>query len=312
MKDFRFDIIIPNHERPSALKTTLDRLLATEAATVIDRIWVIENGRPSGAESVCEKYSGQLPITYLYSAEPGLAEARNVGIRHSSADLLLFIDDDVRPFKGALSAYAEAFSRYGRRAFFGGPVEPEYVGKPPKEWLIDSLPYSAKGFSLGPCERKINGKPTFLGGNFAVPRSAFEEFGLFEGPSATGRLGGGLGEETRLQERLLAQSFDGIYLPAARVAHEVPTNNCDKAFVRRRRWRHGFGEGQMAAQNWQGLRKLLSNLFWLLYSAVYALAEALIATPKLLNEEENFRHQIKLAYSIGKIAGYLSGSIRKP
>ena len=57
----------------------------------------------------------------------GASEARNIGLRESDADWLLFLDDDVECQPELLNSYAEAISLYGDR--YNGFVGNTLLGK---------------------------------------------------------------------------------------------------------------------------------------------------------------------------------------
>ncbi|MEZ5588769.1 MAG: glycosyltransferase, partial [Sedimenticolaceae bacterium] len=219
-----FDIVVPTYGRSESLSRTLSALSEQSIPAGLQYVHVVENGPKFGAEQVCDSLSDKLPVRYHYIDEPGVNGARNLGARTSRADFVLFFDDDVKPVPGALACYAEAFSRLGQHRFFGGPLVPDYE-EPPADWLVEFLPNSARGFSLGEQEVVIDG-PVFIGSNFAVPRATFDELGYFDGPCPTGATGGGLGDETRLLQRLLDGGYAGVYLPQAGVLHWVPKNRC--------------------------------------------------------------------------------------
>ena len=243
-----------------------------------------------------------LPIQYHYEEPAGSSGARNVGIRASSSQYIIFVHDDVRSIRRAIHAYQEAFVKSAGRSFFGGPVFPDY-DKPPPEWLIKFLPDSARGFSLGDETRTIDPPPYFLGGNFAVPRSAFDEVGLFEGPCTIGVGGGGLGEDTRLQKRLRVAGYSAVYVALAGALHYVPKLRCDEAFVRQRRWRTGYGEGELTAAE-TGHRRIVfgapASLWRAAVRACWYYAQ--ILGPGA-SKEERFRRLLAIYYGFGRIQG---------
>jgi GT2 family glycosyltransferase len=304
MKDTSFDIIVPTYGRPWLLRRTLERFATDDLPSELNRIWIIENGPRAGAEAVCNSLARSLPLGYLYSSRAGLAQARNFGIEASAARFLLFLDDDVNPLPGALRAYVEAFARHGDRAFFGGPLVPDYVDGPPADWLLELLPGSAKGFTLGEEERTLDGDRYFLGGNLALPRGAFEEVGVFEGPSAMGSTGGGGGEEMRLQSRLRARGYRGVYVPGAGVQHYVPAKRCDAAFVRHRYWRYGYTLGQTAAASADGKLPIGGAPLGYWVSLVIALGRLALAISPRAVKRNKFRDLLRVNQRLGKIRGY--------
>ena len=163
------------HHHPDLLRRTLDSIACVEHPGGLERIYVIENGPRAGADTVCKDYLGRLPLVYIYEETPGLSNARNVGATHATSPILLFIDDDIRMLRDTLSSYDDAFQRHGPTCFFGGPLTPDYETQP-EPFLVEFLPCSAKGPSLG--EKEIDvGQPLFLGGNIAEYRLRFGKTG---------------------------------------------------------------------------------------------------------------------------------------
>lgn len=308
-----FDIVVPTYGRSESLSRTLLALSEQSIPAGLQYVHVVENGQKFGAEQVCDSFSDKLPVRYHYIDEPGVNGARNLGARTSRADFVLFFDDDVRPLPGALQSYAEAFSRLGQRCFFGGPLVPDYE-EPPADWLVEFLPNSARGFSLGEQEVVIDG-PVFIGSNFAVPRGAFAEIGYFDGPCPTGTADGGLGDETRLIARLIAGGFTGVYLPGACVMHWVPGERCDERFVKHRAWRSGYGEGQMSAaaasKNHGRFPLVLGLPRWVWRQTGVSLVGLVRAAWPRFRKPQIFDAYLRLYFRVGFIRGFRSASQSK-
>lgn len=299
-----FDIIIPTYRRPDLLKRTLGTISEAALPPSLRKIIVVENGGRSGAQSICDAFAPKLPITYLYAPEPSLSKARNIGAAHSSSDILLFIDDDIRVLPDTLVAYHTAFQKHGAGSFFGGPLTPDYEHKP-EPFLVEFLPWSAKGHSLGDEEKQVS-EALFLGGNMAVPRRILLDYGGFDPVGATGSDGGGVGEETRLQVALIKSGVPGIYVPGALVGHYVPSNRCSKDFVKRRDWRTGYGEGQLAAKSAEQSTDTMCFRVPCWKWKLLAIALTQLAVSYIANKPkgERFKRVLKIHFLLGNIAGY--------
>jgi hypothetical protein len=295
-------IVIPTFQRPDLLHRILSSIEHAERPACLSEIVVVENGGHAGADDVCRDFSSRLPITYIYEAAPGLSNARNIGAKHCSGDILLFFDDDIRVCPETLTAYASAFERHGKSAFYGGPLTPDYETQP-KEWLTEFLPPSARGFSLG-TEEKIIPEPCLLGGNFAVPREPFEYLEGFDLVSATGSEGGGTGEEKRLQARLIEKGLSGMFVPGAQVGHFVPTDRCNPRFIRHRRWRRGYGFGQLYAIEGGPHKTFLRLPRWWWTHSLGHLSRYTVSTLRLRPRAERFHHLILTLEALGWAKGY--------
>lgn len=296
-----FDIIIPTYGRPELLRRTLESIARARPAPGLAHIYVIENGPKAGADEVCDVMRTRLPIVYVHETVAGLSNARNVGAELAGSDILLFIDDDIRMLEETLTAYNEAFERHGATCFFGGPLVPDYEVAP-EPFLIPFLPWSAKGHSLGDEEIKVS-KPAFLGGNIAIPKEILFTLGPFDTICATGEKGGGVGEETRLQLRMLEHSISGIYVPGALVGHYVPENRCDRSFLRTRSWRTGYGEGQLAAREHAGAKHCFGVPCW----AIRQLAHKGLALVKAYFSATTPSDRFARGLAVRRAAGYING-----
>lgn len=297
-----FDLVIPTYGRSGALERTFNAYSELKLPGALKAIHVVENGEACGAESVCARFMAQMPIRYHYLPQAGLSGARNLGIDRSESEYLIFFDDDIRPLPEALQSYARAFQDHEDVSFFGGPVLPDYEVAPP-HWLLEFLPFSASGFELSPSDIPLD-KPRLLGGNFAIKRSALEAFGRFEGPCATGTSGGGVGEETRLQERLLMAGHKGRYLQSAAVMHYVPVSHCSEGFAKHRRWRVGFGDGQLRAGQQRDDKLFLGAPRWCWRNLASALSKYAVSVSLLDNKAKRFSKLLEVQEQRGFIAGY--------
>lgn len=298
----KFSIVIPTHRRPDLLHRTLSSIERAERPTSLVEVVVVENGGRAGAEQVCRHFDPHLPITYLYAEQPGVGAARNVGASHCVGDMLLFFDDDIRLCDGTLIAYDAAFRQHGESAFYGGPLTPDYE-TPPEDWLIDFLPPSARGFSLGPEQVTIE-EPCLLGGNFALPRSVFEHSEEFDAVGPTGSEKGGTGNEKRLQMRLMEQGWPGLFIPEALVGHFVPPERCSARFVRRRRWRRGYGFGELYASTGKTHKKFLGAPMWWWVALSGHLSRYAGSALALRPRSERFHHLLLSVEALGWIKGY--------
>ena len=305
MNNYTIDIVIPQYKNVDLLRRNLESLeLAVIPSTLIS-IWVIENGGKCGAEELVREFSGVLPLRYSYISEGSLSKARNYGVQVSEADVIIFFDNDISVTKTTLVSYSDAIQTYGRNCFFGGPLEAEYESSP-KPYVIPYLPYSAKGFYLGEFDLKID-DPCFLGGNHALFREDVIAAGGYDEKCATGNNSGALGEETRLQARLIAMSRQGVYVSGAKVRHWVPDANCSSRWLLKRAMRTGWTAASEESVGGEGGRTFLSVPYYnyrFLFSNFFALLRALL-TFRLGNI---FGSLYGLLYRVGAISFYIKGS----
>lgn len=261
---------------------------------------MVENDREPRCAGICAQYP-QLPVRYLQETTQGLSHARNAGWNAASGQIVLFFDDDIRVNPDTLAAYDEAFQTFGETSFYGGAVEPEYPDTPPPTWLEKHLPVSATGLYFSADQMTIE-EPTFIGPNHAVPKALLSQIGGFDPVCATGSNAGGVGEEMRLQARLLAAGAPGRIVHRGVVHHYVPPDDCSPSWVIARRKRHGFTEGWEQAT--QQRKRPAPWMFRLLARhAVHRILNHLL----FLDIEARFPTEIKSAYMSGYIRGLLKG-----
>lgn len=293
------DIVVPHYKDINDLRTMLNSLTKCELPQSLHRIFIIENGPLSGAKRLCEQ-NNHLPLVYLYAEQPGLVNARNIGIQNSSADFIIFFDNDLSFNKETIVAYEKAFVTFGQNYFYGGPVTSTFEIEP-APWVLNYVPPSVKGFNLG-SENKTLTESIFLGGNHALSRAAitasFNKYqSVYEGESAT-EGGGGVGEEHRLQSRLLDMDFKACYVALANVYHPVPKTCISHQWICQRRFRRGFTEGSKINAGHSKI-KIKQVPFWVWQSFISNLI--LERFFWYLNKELSIKYGVQRAWARGVI-----------
>lgn len=289
------DVVIPTYGKDSRLRDTLGAINRSQHSDVVRKIIVIENGEKHAAEHVCAQFR-QLPVCYHHISTQGLVAARNFGISASDAPYLIFLDDDISVTENFFIGYAKAISDHGKGFFYGGPLIAEYEAPPP-EWLMKYLPWSAKDYNPAPSSSEKN-SPTFLGGNMCVSRSSLQEVGGYEGLGASGSNSGGVGEENRLQQRLLELGYKGVCVPSALGHHWVPVDRCSEHFVAQRQRRHAYTEAYYDGRNFP---HILNCPRWVAGLFLRSLFGRLRASK---NPEARLQANIAFQRSIGLMQGY--------
>jgi GT2 family glycosyltransferase len=164
---------------------------------------------------------------------PGVDRARNAGWRATTAEVVLFVDDDVVVDRRWADAMAAAFDAYPGAAFVTGRIGvPEHQAGTGRPVAVkdDEEPAALDATTEGTI-----GHSASLG----VRRSALERVGGFDEA-----LGAGArfcsAPEVDLFDRLFAAGLTGRYEPAARAWHDQWRGRGDKV---RLDWRYGVGSG---------------------------------------------------------------------
>ncbi|GIG38658.1 glycosyltransferase family 2 protein [Cellulomonas phragmiteti] len=126
-------VAVLTYRRPADLTSVLPLLrdqLPAEGAEVL----VVDNDPDGGARPLVEGV-GDARVRYVHEPVPGIAAARNRALETSTADVLVFIDDDERPSPAWLASLLAVHEREGCAAVVG-PVVSEYEIEP-DPWIRD-------------------------------------------------------------------------------------------------------------------------------------------------------------------------------
>lgn len=90
-------VIIPTYNRCQLLAMTLDSLVQQNLTKEEYEVIVVDDGSSDNTAELVRTYASRLHITYFYQEDKGyrVAKARNIGIRHASGEICIFIDSGV-------------------------------------------------------------------------------------------------------------------------------------------------------------------------------------------------------------------------
>lgn len=258
-------VLIAACGQPSLLKRTLESLAAAEKPAEYAGTIVVENGPRWGLAAVVAEFAPHYRFQYLYSEPANKSLALNRAIERLGDALVVFTDDDVQVPAQTLVTYARAAAGRTRGEFYGGPIVPDYEGDPPPPWLVPLLPRSAGGWRLDVCGKLPISKPEFIGPNMAAFAADLRAVGGFDTQLGPGHHMPAPGEDTEIQERLLARGATGYYLPDAAIQHFVRSANTTAQFAVHRAERNGvyWGISQMRRPGFFPRRWLKARGQWL-------------------------------------------------
>lgn len=233
-------VLIPTHGRPTLLKRTLESLKACTLPETYHELVVIENGSRDGAEKLVNDLPERLNARYMHRKRGNKSYALNEALEVIEDGLVIFFDDDVRVPSDIIVQYANAAAQYGAHTFFGGPTDVEYEAAPP-DWLKPYLPGSARGWGLNGLE--VESHPWFLGFNWAAFGADLLAVGGFDTNLGPGSPRGTIGQETDMQKRLKETGVEQVFVPGAKVWHNVPQERCSPQWALNRRYRNGLSSG---------------------------------------------------------------------
>ncbi|TPE59826.1 glycosyltransferase [Sandaracinobacter neustonicus] len=225
----RVSVIIPHFNTPELLVKCLQAV----AAQTLDHGWfeiiVVDNGSRLPMRLLEATWPG---VRFLIERQPGPGPARNTGVRAARADILAFVDADVRVAPGWLMAGLKAVGRKPL-AIFGGDIRID-VGD--RKNMTDVEAFESV-FSFRQ-KSYIQKKHYSVTANLIMTRAVFDRAGPFDGidkpeDRALGERAYAMGIRTRYAPRMLAfhparQNGEEIRRKFGRVAHQAFTQHVDR------------------------------------------------------------------------------------
>jgi GT2 family glycosyltransferase len=317
-------VLIATYNRAALLDRTLASIRQLHVAP--GRTWnvlVVDNNSTDDTRAVVERHARDFPVTLtcLFESRQGRSSALNAGIEASSASVIAMTDDDVLVDPGWLDAACDALLRPADAsiAYAGGPVAPLWESDPPR-WLD-----LTRGDLWGTIAIQDHGDAPFLyeerrrvplGANMAVHRSLFDAAGRFR--ADLGRTTGKrvLGQEVpELLARARAAGLRGVYAPAMRVRHHVPTARLNRRYFRQ--WWFGKGVSRATLERDRPVTELgldlrtephVLGLPRYMYGCAVRDVMGLIRQLAAGKTADAFRHEMMLTYFAGYAATRLSRS----
>lgn len=162
-------IAIPTYRREKVLLDTLDYLLGLE--TGASEILVVDQTLDHEAATIekLSAWNGEGRIRWIRLDTPSITHAMNTALLSATQDLVLFLDDDIRPEQDMVSAHHAAHQRYPDVLVAGRVIQPWEEGR---DFSGDDHFHFA---GMKPAWIK-----EFMGGNFSLSRKLALSLGGFD------------------------------------------------------------------------------------------------------------------------------------
>ena len=240
-------IIIATRNRAQSLAKALDALAQLNINFDHIEVLVADNGSTDATLTICQMYETIFPhFRHIFDTRPGQLVGWHRALFDSQADILAFIDDDVRPTPNWAKAAIESFASPDI-GLATGRIIPEFEQKPPS-WQSDMVLENKLGvwsglwgmLDFGSEIREIPADFVW-GSNFLIRRQAMIDAGGFHPGGMPRELYHFTGDGDVGVGRIVAeQGLKALYHPEAAVAHHLPAaRNSSPDEVQR--WI--FGEG---------------------------------------------------------------------
>jgi len=214
----RIAVVIPTFGREQALVDTVRMVLAQDPPA--DEVLIIDQTpqhEPTTAAFLAyEDCIGA--IRWIRQSPPNLPAARNRGLRETSCDIVLFLDDDVILEPGLIGHHASNHEHSDVEAVTG-----RLIGRTPPRGRRNPAPHlEFRHFDFDSPSRKES-VAAFCGGNHSIRRSTALALGGYD----ENYIGWAFREETDLALRLHRERKRIVYDPRAALLHlAAPSGGC--------------------------------------------------------------------------------------
>lgn len=162
-------VVIPTYRRESVLLDTVNNLLALSPAPreilLLDQTEIHE----AGTDSKLQALSAAGRVRWVRLREPSIPKAMNQGLLLATSQVVLFLDDDIRPDANLFSAHIRAHSEREDVIVAGRVIQPWHAGIVfPDE---ESFHFACT---------KAQWVNEFMGGNFSIHRQTALSLGGFD------------------------------------------------------------------------------------------------------------------------------------
>jgi len=258
----KLSVVICTYNRDKYIYNVLKSIAENNFSIEKYEIILINNNSSDNTESECYRFQSDfsfVTFNYFMEKEQGLSYARNRGIKESSGDFIIYVDDDATVNQEYLQSYYNFFEQYPLAMAAGGAVIPIYETKKPK-WLSYFTTqlitcYFNKGEKIIPF-----GKFGFpRGGNVAYRKDVFDKIGLFN--VELGRNGGNLigAEEKDIFDKMRTANMKFYYIPNAILYHIIPEKKLTKEYFKNLTFSIGKSEKMRtkAISKWKYIKRIV-------------------------------------------------------
>ena len=161
-------IIIPARDAMVTIGQAIESVLMDARHEDIELI-VVNDGLDEATARLDRKY----PVKVIPGNGNGIAAARNIGLKFSRGDILIFLDADCQVLPGWLKSHLEAHERYGGLLAIGGSF---CLKSDATFWA--RCDHYCSWYNVGP-DWPEAWVPNHPGGNISITQSTFDRVGQF-------------------------------------------------------------------------------------------------------------------------------------
>lgn len=250
-------VLIPTLRRPESLARALESLTRQADPGLIDQVVVVDNSPEGSAAAVARAFEARLPLVYVHEPRPGVATARNAGLRAiGDAPYVAFLDDDEEAPPHWLSALLAVHKAFDAEVTFG-----PWRGRAgaAADW---KRPYLDAFFSrIGPGISGLTGERYGCGNSIMTRATTLAGREPFD--PAYDQVGG---EDDRLYQALDRRGARFAWAHDAWVYEHAPEHRCRISYA----FRRAFSFGQTPATDCAHVRDWAGVARWMAVGAAQA------------------------------------------
>jgi GT2 family glycosyltransferase len=290
-------VIVCTYNRGELLLNALDTLINQETdGEFCYEIIVVDNGSTGGTENSVNQVGKRAisPIKYVVEHNPGIAHARNRGVKESTGEWVAIFDDDQTADPYWLKELISVASIKGADCVGGRRILPfseselSNIGVQCRRMLGET--------QLGQDPVRFTGKEYPCDANVIRHRRVHATVGLFDTSMTCG------GQDQDFSRRAASKGFKMWYAPKAVVYHWVPKHVLTAEYFRWHSLRSGVNYAYQDRKQWGLLKTLLA--------CVARIGQAtLVNLPVLLSAvvQRDYTEMLDRKYLIWRTVGYIRG-----
>lgn len=208
----KVSVVIPTHNRQDTLQKAIQAYLNQTVPSNLFEILAVDDGSSDGTPRVVAGFigSGPIGIRYFREEQRGPAAARNLGIRESVGEIILFSDDDIVPARNLVAEHISWHEKYPETcvAVLGYVTwAPEVEATPFMKWYGERGPLFAYAHFAG--RTQIDSR-FFYSCNVSLKAEFLRNNGTFDEEFTSAAF-----EDTELGYRLAKRGMRLLYNPFA-------------------------------------------------------------------------------------------------
>jgi glycosyltransferase involved in cell wall biosynthesis len=227
-------VIVCTYNRKKDLSKCLLSLINQDVYSLLKyKIIVVDNNSSDGTKDEVNRIKNisYVPIIYVQEQRPGIANARNAGVKIANGNWILFFDDDQIASTDMLKLFLFS-AKLVNADCIGGRIKLNL-----NEKILKTLHRGCRGL-LGECDygeyiRRLKGKEYPPDACVMRKKKVFDCVGYFDTLMTKG------GQDQDFTRRAIAAGFEMWYTPKAIAYHMVPKHRLKKSYFKWSSYRHG-------------------------------------------------------------------------